>query len=265
MKYALVEGERQEAQPGRSGQCLCCKRPVVAKCGAVRIWHWAHRGRLECDHWWEIETEWHRAWKGHFPKEWQEVVHYAENGEKHIADVKIDQGYVIEFQHSHINAEERQAREGFYKKMVWVVDGTRRSRDKNKFIEILGNSRPICNKEELRRLDPFFDECALIRDWKDSATPVFFDFDEDKLWCLLPKAKKPSHFLSGFRYMFAIERKVLVSFLFPTSQVNSFKELLNAWGNLIVNDEGRIILKSMNQAQHREASHLQRQRGRPRL
>jgi len=56
--------------------------PMVAKCGEVRIWHWApHRSRL-CDPWWENETEWHRNWKEQFPVNWQEVVHQAVSGER---------------------------------------------------------------------------------------------------------------------------------------------------------------------------------------
>ena len=54
------------------------------------MWHWAHRGSRFCDPWWENETEWHRSWKGQFPVNWQEVVHQAETGEKHIADVKTE-------------------------------------------------------------------------------------------------------------------------------------------------------------------------------
>ena len=48
------------------------------------------KGRRFCDPWWENETEWHRAWKDQFPADWQEIVHHAEDGEKHIADVKTD-------------------------------------------------------------------------------------------------------------------------------------------------------------------------------
>src|SRR5579872_4564917 len=101
-KFALVEGQRQEAQPGLTGKCQFCEKPMVAKCGKTRIKHWAHIGKRTCDLWWENETEWHRAWKGHFPAEWQEIVHQAQNGEKHIADVKTDLGWVLEFQHSYI-------------------------------------------------------------------------------------------------------------------------------------------------------------------
>jgi competence protein CoiA len=99
MKYALVNGERQEAKPGLSGKCECCGDSIVAKCGDERIWHWSHKGNRTCDPWWENQIEWHRAWKGQFPKEWQEIIHADANGEKHIADVKTDQSYVVEFQH----------------------------------------------------------------------------------------------------------------------------------------------------------------------
>lgn len=55
------------------------------------MWHWAHKGRLPCDPWWEPETEWHRMWKDYFPSQNQEVVHFdAATGEKHVADVKTD-------------------------------------------------------------------------------------------------------------------------------------------------------------------------------
>src|SRR5262245_64746908 len=103
MKYALVEGERREAEPGLSGKCPRCGGAMIAKCGPLRlrVWHWAHRTNRTCDHWWESETEWHRAWKNHFPENWQEKIHTSEDGEKHFADVKTESGLVIEFQNSH--------------------------------------------------------------------------------------------------------------------------------------------------------------------
>ena len=111
MKFALVNDQRHEAAPGLSGRCMSCDQAMVAKCGNVKVWHWAHKGRRTCDLWWENETEWHRTWKGRFPENWQEVVHKDDAGEKHIADVKTDQGWVIEFQHSHIKPEERHSRD----------------------------------------------------------------------------------------------------------------------------------------------------------
>jgi competence protein CoiA len=129
MKFATVQGQKREAVPGAYGACPSCGGTVIAKCGDTRVWHWAHKGARVCDQWWEPETEWHRNWKNEFPADWQEVIHLALDGERHIADVKTTSGRVIEFQHSFLKAEERVAREAFYGRMVWVVDGCRRKRD----------------------------------------------------------------------------------------------------------------------------------------
>ena len=132
MKYALVNQQRQEPEPSLLGNCPACGQRMVAKCGDVKVWHWAHRGRRHCDHWWENETEWHRAWKDNFPRHWQEVLHKATTGERHIADVKTDHDWVIEFQHSHLKPDERRSRDDFYPKLIWVVDATRRKRDRER-------------------------------------------------------------------------------------------------------------------------------------
>ena len=87
MKFAVVNARRQEAQPGLRGECQGCGELVIAKCGQIRIHHWAHRGQRSGDPWWEPETPWHRDWKNHFPGNWQEIWHRAEDGEKHVADV----------------------------------------------------------------------------------------------------------------------------------------------------------------------------------
>ncbi len=176
MKYALVDRQRREARPDLSGECPVCGAAMVAKCGERRVWHWAHRGRRTCDRWWEPETEWHRAWMNEFPVEWQEFLQRAEDGEKHIADVKTEHGRVIEFQHSYLRPEERRAREAFYSRMVWIVDGLRRKRDRSQFFNALRDARFVNSKR--LTLSVFSDECALLRDWADSGVPVFFDFGE---------------------------------------------------------------------------------------
>jgi competence protein CoiA len=242
MKYALVNDERQEAQPGLSGKCTCCGHTAIARCGELKIWHWAHKGKLICDPWWEKETEWHREWKGKFPKACQEIVHYAENGEKHIADVKNDQGYVIEFQHSLIKPEERKARENFYKTMIWIVDGTRRLRDKDKFIDVWEHSKRINNKVEVRKLWGYFDECALLRDWNGSSVPVFFDFGEDIIWGFLPKDFLPKT-IEERRYVFRIKRNELVSYLHPESQMN-FEVLLKELNKFLITEALSTLLQS---------------------
>lgn len=123
MQYALIEGERREAIPGATGTCPTCGAATVAKCGPRIIHHWAHRGRRNCDPWWENETEWHREWKNRFPEECREVSHTAPDGEIHRADIKTLTGIYIEIQHSSMTDAERESREAFYQNLVWVVDG----------------------------------------------------------------------------------------------------------------------------------------------
>ena len=187
MKFALVNGQRQEARPGLRGECRACGSPMVAKCGEIKVRHWAHKGRRNCDPWWENETEWHRNWKNQFPDHWQEVVQFdAEDGEKHIADVKTDDGWVLEFQHSYIQPEERRSRDAFYPKLIWVVDGLRRKRDKKQFREACERSTLVFAKSPVRRVTS--GGGALLRDWTESRTHVFFDFgDEHPLWWLWHK------------------------------------------------------------------------------
>ena len=160
---------------------------MVAKCGEVRVWHWAHRGRRHCDLWWENETEWHRDWKGQFPVEWQEIVHHAEDGERHIADVKTGDDWVIEFQHSYIKPEERRSREAFYQKLIWVVDGLRRKNDVPGFQGALEQGTQIVANFPALKLQS--KKGALLRDWAGSRAHVFFDFgDKHTLWWLSPNA-----------------------------------------------------------------------------
>ena len=183
MKFALVNGQRQEAGPNLLGRCPACDHAMVAKCGEVRIWHWAHQGRRVCDPWWENETEWHRAWKGQFPDSWQEVVHTAEDGTRHIADLRTQRGWVIEFQHSYIRPDERRARQAFYAKLIWVVHGTRRKRDAKQLSMALNEGALIFANLPVWRVSS--DGCALLRDWAGSDAPVFFDFGDQRLWWLI--------------------------------------------------------------------------------
>ena len=187
MHFANVDGQRLPAEPGLSGECPSCRKPMVARCGTRRVWHWAHKG-VRCDDWWEPETGWHRAWKDEFPADWQEVIHRSDTGERHIADVRTPHGLVIEFQHSRLPPEERSARENFYGNMVWVVDATRLDRDVTRFLEFKDYFHPthlggiaVCN----------FSRC-FPADWSWSSVLVVFDFAQEQgasdaeLWCLLP-------------------------------------------------------------------------------
>lgn len=241
MKFALIDAERREAQPHLSGTCLCCGNPTIAKCGEERIWHWAHRGK--CDPWKEGETEWHRAWKAHFPEAWQEVVHFAEDGEKHVADVKTNHSYVIECQHSSIKPEERRSREVFYKKMIWIVDGTRRVRDKDQFAAAWKGAALVSDagkRPELRRIR--FVEGALLKEWGGSNVPVFFDFGEDVLWWVLPTGLL-SQIARDRVYVLNIPRNELIQVLCAVAQEDRFGALLHALLRfLVVREERNRVL-----------------------
>jgi hypothetical protein len=89
---------------------------VVAKCGDVVCWHWAHTAK-DCDPWHEPESEWHLRWKRKFPIEWQEVVIG-----NHRADVRTPK-LVVELQASCISPGEIREREAHYRNMVWLLRG----------------------------------------------------------------------------------------------------------------------------------------------
>ncbi len=121
MLYAMVNGEKRTASPNQTGLCAACAGQMIAKCGEIKQWHWAHRDISRCDQWHESETAWHLAWKSLFPAEWCETP-IVIGGKMHIADVQRPDGLVIEFQHSPISPETIREREVFYGKMIWVFD-----------------------------------------------------------------------------------------------------------------------------------------------
>jgi len=199
MKFALFNDERIEANKGAKGVCPSCGSELIAKCGEVYIHHWAHKKKCD-DHWWENETEWHRNWKNQFPEDWQEVIHRDETGEKHIADVKTSEGWVIEFQHSYLEPDERRARDNFYNKLIWVVDGTRRPTDAKQFQKIL-NSATIFPHEPTLLYVYFPEKCRLLKEWKNSNSLIFFDFNDGyasnkDLWYIYPRVSDNKIFLS---------------------------------------------------------------------
>lgn len=190
MKYAIVDGVKAEASKGAKGICQVCASEVIAKCGEIKVHHWAHKNVRKCDPWWENETEWHRNWKNQFPTDVQEVVHISETGEKHVADVKTEEGWVVEFQYSAISSEERHSRNEFYKKIIWIVDGTRRKNDLKQFDQILKSSLLLNKHLNIRQIqDP--EKCRLLNEWGKTKSLVFFDFrlkgqSADILWFLYP-------------------------------------------------------------------------------
>lgn len=95
MQYADTDSGRIEASPGMRGKCPVCGSGVIAKCGDLNIWHWAHSDKTNA-----------RSSFG-----------------KHRADVRNASGWIFEFQRSPLTPGDVIEREEHYgRKMCWVVD-----------------------------------------------------------------------------------------------------------------------------------------------
>ena len=207
MEFAIYKEKRIKATKGARGYCPICDSELIAKCGEVNIHHWSHKTKCT-DHWSEPETPWHRNWKAHFPKEWREVVQHNKQGKKvHQADIETSDGWVIEFQHSRLEPEMRRARNTFYKKLIWVVDGTRRSTDIRQFQDKLNEANFVYYKPLLfEAKNP--EECRLLKEWSGSGSLMFVDFgatligykdgysSTEDLWLLYSYSPKERVFLS---------------------------------------------------------------------
>jgi hypothetical protein len=118
MLYAKQNGAITLASPGARAACPSCGKPVVAKCGHIVVWHWAHQSK-DCDPWAEPMSEWHARWQQLAPADRQEVV-MEKNGERHRADVIARNGGVLELQYSSIGVADIRRRERFYGHMAWM-------------------------------------------------------------------------------------------------------------------------------------------------
>ena len=234
MRFALLNDKRIEATKGAKGVCPCCGNDLVAKCGEIKVHHWSHKKKCD-DHWWENETEWHRNWKNKFPKEWQEIIQKDESGEKHIADVKTSNGWVIEFQHSAIAREERDSRDYFYTKLIWIVDGTRRTTDIEQFNKSMwyGYSRIISNEPFILRLLTGWtlNGDRLNQEWGSSKSLVLFDFGKSEvsyrdkysskkdLWLIYPSRDRT--------YITSISKDSFIEMMNSSRSDEVYKILLN--------------------------------------
>jgi len=178
MLTANINGNRSRPLPRVIGACPFCHSEMIPRCGKIRVHHWAHKSKTDCDPWWETETDWHRNWKNEFPLRWQERIFQDDTtGERHIADIQTLAGLTVEVQHSHLDIEERRAREAFYKNMLWIVDGSRLegnrkkiSKWRNALVEIIqGQTRTnLFLSDKAEELFP--------QDWLESPAPVCFDY-----------------------------------------------------------------------------------------
>ena len=234
MRFALVNNEKVEARKGLKGLCPLCRNDVTAKCGNWRINHWAHKANYNCDSWWENETEWHRAWKNEYPKEWQEIALSAPTGEKHFADVHTDLKLTIEFQNSSISSEERATRELFYGQMIWVVNCNNRARDYARLIKAKAKDLIQTNVKGFHlTINP---ENCFPATWLDRKVPVAFDFSSDTsreaqavssepLWYLLPERIEGCSVIVEFSYKAFVSATRTRPHLIPNQEImNSIRE-----------------------------------------
>ena len=187
MRFAIIGNNKHQLPfKGAKGVCPACGETVIAKCGSIKVHHWSHQSNSNCKYK-ENKGEWHLKWQMQFEDDWQECqIKNPNTNEINIADIKTQNGFVIEFQHSSISEEERKARENFYCEkqygncgMIWVVDG---SRLKNDWIR-------------------FNNKHQLPTQWLNSKVPVVFDFlgleqteqnnsKKKKLYYILPQDKQ---------------------------------------------------------------------------
>lgn len=123
MLLAKSEDALIEAQPDTNAFCPHCGNEVIPKCGAVKIWHWAHKNS-ECIYKTEPEIEWHLQWKT-WAKDHGFQIEVRSNN--HIFDAfNPVTKTVFEFQHSPISQEELKNRSfnavnsGYL--MNWIFD-----------------------------------------------------------------------------------------------------------------------------------------------
>jgi len=223
MRYAIVSNMRSLPSPEQTGVCPTCRGPVIAKCGALRVHHWAHRGEWTCDNWWESRTEWHCEWQDKFPQACQEVIRFSPSGEKHIADVHTERGLTVEFQYSHLRPEERAARESFYdENLIWVVNGARLKHDFPRFVKGTHSFRPIWKK------GVYVCDCpdeVFPKNWLNCTRPVLFDFENAfevdevsiklayPLWCLLPGR------IGGYAVVLRVPRGIFIRWALERSRL----------------------------------------------
>ncbi len=155
--------------------------------------------------------------------------------------MKTDQGFVLEFQHSHLVPQERVIREAFYQNMVWVVDGTRLKKDYPRFLEGRKHFRSTALKGFFL---VHFPEEYFPAAWIESSVEVLFDFQgtlstdpqdwtRNLLWCLLPGRAR------GCAVVSAISRQDFVTAALRQSRLfrDPAHEFVNAFDKLLTDQE----------------------------
>lgn len=187
MLYAWIGDEKRPPKTkGERAVCRDCGGQLIAVMPVENVPHWRHKGG-DCDPWSEPEGPWHLGWKEEFELACREVVRVDEStGEHHRADVLYGadtlQATVLEFQHSPIAEEERNARETFYRRahrMFWLVH----IHNEQSFLahhfgfSIDFQKRPVdLDGKKFAIMDWMGPSKQFIEKWKRATAHVFFDW-----------------------------------------------------------------------------------------
>ncbi|MGH3996607.1 MAG: competence protein CoiA [Pseudonocardiaceae bacterium] len=214
-----IDAPRTAPLPGARGTCPVCEADVIAKCGTVNVWHWAHAAGTDCDPWAESGgmSEWHLGWQNEVPAEQREIVIG-----NHRADIVTARGHVVEVQHSFISEEELLEREAFYveatgKRMFWIFDAAKAmetrhegpcATDPLRCSDITHEARL-----DLRKSDGASDGMYRTFRWKHArksvavaGQTVFLDLGRG--WLLLLKRIYPEAPVGGWGYLWTREQVV---------------------------------------------------------
>lgn len=128
MRYAIDKNKNriEVNYSGEIAKCEICNSSVKGRKGEQRIKHWYHHERktIDCDNWHEPITDWHLKWQNLFPKKNREIT-ITKNDISHRADIRLDNGLVIEVQNSPIKFIDIEKRETFYGEngLIWILNG----------------------------------------------------------------------------------------------------------------------------------------------
>lgn len=110
--------DQPDLYPGARGRCVDCDGILIAKCGEINRWHWAHEADGSTCTGSDGESAWHLAWKA-----W--ATQYGARTEvasgQHRADIIWPDGGVYELQSNYLNPVDIQNREEYWgDRLTWI-------------------------------------------------------------------------------------------------------------------------------------------------
>lgn len=104
--------------PGLRARCVDCDAVLIAKCGEINAWHWAHESGGDICTGSDGEGAWHRAWKKWAESKGAETE--VTNG-RHRADVVWPDGRIYELQSSYLAPSDIRKREECWgEALTWI-------------------------------------------------------------------------------------------------------------------------------------------------